>query len=269
MSLVGDLAFWIMTPLYYLVSGILVVWHWLFAQGMPSDSGWTWVLAIICMTANIRALLTPLTVRQIRANRAMHSFQPQIEELQKTYGHDRKRLQEEQMKLWKEAGTSPFASCLPLIVQLLIWFALFRVIDLSSKMGAEGARGFLSGNDAESLSNAKLLGAEIAGTFINSAHTETKILTLTLVIVVCVTQFMTQRRLLGSDASPNAVGGPYAQQQKFLLYALPLAFLVGGVAFPLSVLVYWATWNLWTLGEQTLAIRDNPTPGNPNGEKDA
>jgi len=269
MSLVGDLAFWIMTPLHYLVSGILVVWHWLFAQGMPSDSGWTWFLAIICMTATIRALLTPLNVKQIRANRAMHSFRPQLEELQKTHGHDRKRLQEEQMKLWKDAGTHPFASCLPLIVQLLIWFALLRVIDLASRRGAEGALGFLSGNDAESLSHAKLLGAEIAGTLINSAHTETTILTLILVIVICVTQFMALRQLLGDDVSVNAVGGPYAQQQRFLLYALPLVFFIGGMAFPLSVLAYWATWNLWTVGEQTLVLRDNPAPGGPAGELDA
>ena len=140
-----------------------------------------------------------------------------MEELQKTYGHDRKRLHEEQKKLWKEAGTNSFASWLPLIVLLLIWFALLRVIDLASKMGSEGARGFLSGNDAESLSNAKLLGAEIVGTFINSAHTGTKILTLTLLIVICVSQFMVQRQVLGGDVSANAVGGPYAQQQRFLL----------------------------------------------------
>ena len=268
MNLVGDLAFWIMTPLNYLVSGILVVWHWLFALSMPSDSGWTWVLAIIFLTATIRALLAPLNVKQIRANRAMHSFRPQIEELQKTYGDDRKRLHEEQMKLWKDAGTRPFASCLPLIVQLLLWFVLLHVIDQASRRGAEGARGFLTEDDAESLSNAKLLGAEIAGTLINSAHTETTILTLTLVIVACVTQFMTQRQVLVSNVSPDAAGGSYARQQRFLLYALPVLFFIGGLAFPLGVLIYWVTWNLWTVGEQTLILRDNPEPGGPAGEMD-
>jgi len=191
----------------------------------------------------------------------MQLLQPQLEELRKTYGHDRTRLQQEQMKLWKEAGTHPFASCLPLIVEALIWFAVFRVIDLTSRFGLEGARGFLSGSDAESLSKAKLLGAGIADTFVDSAHTGTKVMTLTLVIVISITQFITQRRLLGSDDSPDAVGGPYAQQQMLLLYVLPLVFLAGGVVFPLGVLIHWATWNLWTVGEQTLVIRDNPAPG--------
>jgi YidC/Oxa1 family membrane protein insertase len=260
----GDIGGAIMTPLYYAVSGILLAWHKLFELiGLSPDSGWTWVLSIIGLTVTIRTLLIPLFVKQIKSSRNMQLLQPQIKALQQKYKHDRERLTQEQMKLWKETGTNPFASCLPLILQMPIFFALFRVIDQAAKNGAEGARGFLDAGDATSLSEAKLLGARIADTFLNTDLTQTRILTMTLVIVMCVTQFTTQRQLMSKNMPADAMSGQYAQQQKMLLYILPVVFAVGGVAFPLGVLFYWTTSNFWTMGQQFYVIRNNPAPGTP------
>ena len=120
----------IMAPLYYATSAVLVAWHWLFSQlGMDPDSGYTWVLSIIGLTITIRALLIPLFVRQIKSSRNMQTLQPQVKELQKKYGHDRERLGQETMKLYKDSGTNPFASCMPLILQAPIFLALFRLLD--------------------------------------------------------------------------------------------------------------------------------------------
>ena len=80
---------------------------------------------------------------------------------------------------------------------------------------------------------------------------------------MCVTQFITQRQLMSKNMPPDALNGPYAQQQKILLYVLPVVFAVGGVAFPLGVLFYWTTSNLWTMGQQFYVIRNNPAPGTP------
>jgi YidC/Oxa1 family membrane protein insertase len=260
----GDIGGAIMTPLYYAVSGILLVWHRLFeAVGLSGESGWTWVLSIIGLTVTIRTLLIPLFVKQIKSSRNMQLLQPQIKALQQKYKHDRERLTQEQMKLWKETGTNPFASCLPLILQMPIFFALFRVIDQAAKNGAAGARGFLSGDDADSLSKAKLLGAQIADTFLQSDAAETKILTMSLVVIMCITQFTTQRQLMSKNMPSDAMTGQYAQQQKMLLYILPVVFAVGGVAFPLGVLFYWTTSNFWTMGQQFYVIRNNPAPGTP------
>jgi YidC/Oxa1 family membrane protein insertase len=263
MGFLGDIGSAIMTPLYYAVSGVLLPWHKLFSTFLSEDSGWTWGLAIVGLTVTIRALLIPLFVKQIKSSRNMQLLQPQIKELQKKYGHDRERLTQEQMKLWKETGTNPFASCLPLLLQMPIFFALFRVIDQAAKNGAEGARGFLSGGDAESLSQAKLLGAKIADTFVNTDLTQTRILTMTLVVAMCITQFTTQRQLMSKNMPPDALTGPYAQQQKILLYILPIVFAVSGVAFPIGVLIYWTVSNLWTMGQQFYVIRRNPAPGTP------
>ena len=86
----GDIGGAIMTPLYYAVSGILLVWHKIFETvGLSGDSGWTWALSIIGLTITIRTLLIPLFVKQIKSSRNMQLLQPQIKALQQKYKHDR------------------------------------------------------------------------------------------------------------------------------------------------------------------------------------
>lgn len=250
----------IMEPLYYGVSAILLGWHWVFGQISFLSAGWVWVLSIVGLTVTIRAMLIPLFVKQIKSSRNMQILQPQIKELQKKYGHDRQRFAEEQMKLWKETGTNPFASCLPLILQMPIFFALFNVLNHAAK-GLQ--RGLLSAADAQSLKEAMFLGGRIADTFLKSEHVETKIIAMTMVVAMCATQFVTQRQLMSKNMPPDALTGPYAQQQKMLLYVLPVVFAVSGVAFPIGVLIYWTVSNLWTMGQQFYVIRRNPAPGTP------
>lgn len=250
----------VMQPLYYAVSAILLGWQWVFDHVPLLSDGWVWVLSIAGLTVTIRALLIPLFVKQINSSRNMQLLQPQIKELQKKYGHDRQRLAEEQMKLWKETGTNPFASCLPLLLQMPIFFALFNVINHAAK-GLP--RGFLDQADAESLKGAVFLGGRIADTFMNSQHLETKIIAMAMVVAMCATQFFTQRQLMSKNMPPDALSGPYAQQQKILLYILPVVFAVSGVAFPIGVLIYWTVSNLWTMGQQFYVIRRNPAPGTP------
>ncbi len=253
----------IMTPLYYAVSAVLLGWHWVFEHIPGLSDGWTWVLSIVGLTITIRALLIPLFVKQIKSSRNMQLLQPKIKELQKKYAHDRERLTQEQMKLWKDTGTNPFASCLPLLAQMPIFFALFRTIDQAAKRGGDGAKGFLSAADAQSLSDSEFLGGRIADTFINADHLETRIIAITLVIVMCATQFLTQRQLMAKNMPADALSGPYAQQQKMLLYVLPPVFAIGGIFFPMGVLFYWVTSNFWTMGQQFYVIRRNPAPGTP------
>ena len=250
----------VMEPLYYAVSAILLGWHWLFTELGLLSGGWIWVLAIAGLTVTIRALLIPLFVKQIKSSRNMQLLQPQIKELQKKYGHDRQKLAEEQMKLWKETGTNPFASCLPLLLQMPIFFALFNVINNAAK---GKALGLLDAGDADSLKDAMFLGGRIADTFMNSTHLETKLIAMVMVVAMCVTQFVTQRQLMSKNMPPDALTGPYAQQQKILLYVLPIVFAVSGVAFPIGVLIYWTVSNLWTMGQQFYVIRRNPAPGTP------
>ncbi len=252
----------VMTPLYYLTSAILSAWHWFFTNvfSLGYDSGWTWALSIIGLTVTIRAALIPLFVRQIKSSRNMQVLQPKVKELQKKYGHDRERLAQETMQLYKEAGTNPFASCLPLLLQAPIFIALFRLIDNAAN-GRE--KGILSHDQAVSIQEASLFGAKIADKFLGATTSNVQILTMTLVVAMTITTFTTQRQLMRKNMPESALSGPYAQQQKLLLYVLPVVFAVGGVAFPLGVLLYWTTSNLWTMCQQFYVIRNNPAPGTP------
>jgi YidC/Oxa1 family membrane protein insertase len=218
------------------------------------------VLSIIGLTIVIRAALIPLFVKQIKASRNMQLIQPKVKELQKKYGHDRERLAQETMKLYRDAGTNPFASCLPILLQMPIFFALFSILNSASDGDPKGV---LTEAQAEQFGNAELFGSvPISATFLSAGgNVAVMALAAFLVLAMTATTFLTQRQLMSKNMPPDALTGPYAQQQKLLLYVLPVVFAVGGIAFPIGVLFYWTTSNLWTMGQQFYVIRNNPAPG--------
>jgi YidC/Oxa1 family membrane protein insertase len=264
LDFLGQVGHLIMTPLYYAVSAVLVSWHWLLSQiGFDADGGSTWALSIVGLTLVVRAALIPLFVKQIKSSRNMQLIQPRVKELQKKYGHDRERLAQETMALYKETGTNPFASCLPLIVQMPIFLALFRMLDQAAKK--QKAHGFLDSDLAKSFGQSKIFDTiPLKLTFLNNdGNSAVMILAAILVVAMTATTFLTQRQLMSKNMPTDAMTGPYAQQQKMLLYVLPVVFAVGGIAFPIGVLLYWTTSNLWTMGQQFYVIRNNPAPGTP------
>lgn len=265
----------LLAPLYWLVSWIMIGWHELLSFFMDEDAGGTWALSIVGLVVVVRILLIPLFVRQIRSMRNMQLIQPQLRELQKKYGHDRERMGQETMKLYKETGTNPFSSCLPILAQAPVFFALFRTLNgISENASAEGpvAHGaFENYPDLfESLSNSTVFGAPLAASFATAYDypnpTTTRIIAGVMVVLMTATTFFTQRQLMRQNMPKAALEGPFAQQQKILLYVLPLMFLFSGYYFPLGVVLYWLTSNLWTMGQQFYVIRRMPAPGTPAEE---
>ncbi len=257
-----DIGGFIMAPLYYVISAILVGFHNVFGDIFEPTSGTAWVLSIIGLTLVVRAALIPLFVKQIKSSRNMQLIQPKVRELQKKYGHDRERLAQETMKLYKDSGTNPFSSCLPILLQMPIFLALFRLIDQAAKK-PEVERGLMTTQLNEQFGDAVFLGAKISDTFLNTDDMGVRVLAAVLVLAMTATTFLTQRQLMSKNMPADALSGPYAQQQKMLLYVLPVVFAVGGIAFPVGVLFYWTTSNLWTMGQQFYVIRNNPAPGTP------
>ncbi|HET7385110.1 MAG TPA: membrane protein insertase YidC [Nocardioidaceae bacterium] len=263
MDSLGQFGHYIMIPLYWITSVILSGFHHVFGALLGQDSGAGWVLSIIGLTLVIRAALIPLFVKQIKSSRNMQLLQPKVKELQKKYGHDRERLAQETMALYKETGTNPFASCLPIILQMPIFFALFRLIDHSANGEVISGVHVLDRAQVDSLAHAHFFGVQIADTFNGSGDVHVKIFAAVMVIIMTATTFLTQRQLMSKNMPADAMTGQYAQQQKMLLYVLPVVFAVGGIAFPIGVLFYWVTSNLWTMGQQFYVIRNNPAPGTP------
>lgn len=265
---IGDwftgLASTVIQPLYWAVSGLLVLFHKLWSPVLGPDSGWTWVLCIISLTVVIRTITIPLFVKTIKSSRNMQLVQPKVRELQKKFGHDRERLGQETMKLYREEGVNPMASCGPLLLQMPIFIALFRVLDGASRNIPRGT--FLKSHPelVSSLREGRILGARISDTFLPLDNFgSVQVVTMILTILMVGLTFITQLQLTRKNMPADALTGPMAQQQKVMLYVFPLIFGVSGVYFPIGVLIYMVTTTLWTMAQQIYVIRRSPSPGTP------
>ena len=251
-----------MAPLYWAVSWIMSSFHSLYASFLGAENGWSWALAIISLTVVIRTALIPLFVRQIRSSRNMQLLQPQMKVLQEKYGHDRERLGQETMKLYKDEGVNPMASCLPLVLQMPIFIALYQVLWQASQGHAIGV---LSVEQSELLRNATIFGAKLSGIFwpMTDGFGATQILCAVLVLSMTAVLFITQLQLMRKNMPPEALTGQFAQQQKIMLYVFPFMYLFMGVNIPVGVLLYWLVSNAWTMTQQYILIHNNPAPNTP------
>ena len=263
----------ILSPLEYAISAVLVFWHSAFSLFLDPTLGATWALAIVGLVVTVRILIIPLFVKQVKSQRNLQVLQPRMKELQKKYAGDREKLGQEMMKLYKETGTNPLASCFPILLQAPIFFALFRVLQYG--ISQQQALGFFNGRE-ELLVQAHdgtIFGVPLWAYFLGTIGTNSpelvasganfttvRIMTLFLVVFMSATTFLTQRQLMVKNM---AADNPMAQQQKILLYVFPIIFAVGGVGFPIGVLIYWSTTNVWSMGQQFWIIRNNPSPGTP------
>jgi YidC/Oxa1 family membrane protein insertase len=257
----------ILDPLYWLVSGVMVVIHRALSPVFGETSGVTWSLSIVGLVVMIRTLLIPLFVRQIKSQRALTALSPEMKKIQQKYKDDRQKQSEELMKLYKEHKTNPMASCFPLLAQAPIFFALFTVLNGIGKNPPQ-ARGALTDALAAQAAQAEFFGAPISQTFLGSSDLVVKLVTVLLIVLMSLTTFTTQRQLMVKgmpkmDSSNNMM----LQQQKIMLYLFPVIFAVSGVNFPIGVLIYWSTTNLWTWGQQYYVIKRNPAPGSPAYEE--
>lgn len=251
------------------VSWVLVQFHQLLSTVMDPASGWTWAFSIVGLVIVIRILLIPLFVKQIKAQRNLQIIQPQMKEIQKKYAGDRERQSQEMMKLYRETGTNPLASCLPILLQAPIFFALFSVLQGIAMLRPEGVFNWAQYEPLMyNAHDASIFGVPLYATFLGAdevavdgfSPSATRILAFILIILMSATTFITQRQLIVKNTAP---GNPMVKQQKILLYVFPLVFAIGGINFPIGVLIYWFTTNLWTMGQQFYVIRNNPQPGTP------
>jgi YidC/Oxa1 family membrane protein insertase len=256
----------IFNPLYDAVSWIIVQFHSLYSLVFGENSGWAWGLSIVSLVVLIRICLIPLFVKQIKATRNMQALQPKMKAIQERYKSDRQRQSEEMMKLYKETGTNPLSSCLPILAQSPFFFALYHVL---SYIAQGKPVGVIKQDMVTSAQLAHIFGAPLAAKFTDSASTleklgatltDVRVVTVIMIVLMSLSQFYTQRQLMTKNVDMT-VKTPFMQQQKMLMYVFPVMFAVFGINFPVGVLVYWLTTNVWTMGQQMFVIRRNPTPG--------
>jgi YidC/Oxa1 family membrane protein insertase len=261
-------------PIKWVIELLLVSFHSLWtAVGLNPNDGITWVLSIVGLVLVVRAALIPIFVRQIRSQRKMLEVAPQLKKIQDKYKgkrdqFSREAMSRETMELYRRTGTNPLSSCLPLLIQMPIFFGLFSVLN-GAQHDAAGV-GMLTPALADSFANSELFGAPLKSTFIGEWNLFTAgqpfnglvmAIAATMVILMTASQFITQLQIMAKNMSPEAKNSPMFRQQRILLYILPLVFAFSGVAFPLGVMFYWLTSNIWTMVQQFLVIRNMPTPG--------
>ncbi|MFC8532832.1 membrane protein insertase YidC [Streptomyces sp. NPDC057249] len=254
------------------VSWVIVQFHKLYGAIFGPDTGWAWGLSIVSLVVLIRICLIPLFVKQIKSTRNMQLLQPKMKAIQERYKSDKQRQSEEMMKLYKETGTNPLSSCLPIIAQSPFFFALYHVL---SAIASNKKIGVIDQSLLDSARQAHIFGAPLAAKFMDSAEkvgtldaslTDVRVVTAVMIVLMSASQFFTQRQLMTKNVDLT-VKTPYMQQQKMLMYIFPLIFAVMGINFPVGVLVYWLTTNVWTMGQQMYVINQNPTPGSKAQEQ--
>ena len=272
---------------YYPISGILWFWHKIFAflGGLlpwvndPDSSGIIWALSVIFLVVTLRLMLFWPAAKQIRFSRKMQEMQPKMKELQKRYKNDREKLAVETRKLQKQEGFNPLLGCLPMFIQIPVFLGLFHVLRSFNRMGeafgqlgmtAEETRNtgnyVFNADEVQSFLDARLFGAPLSsfisqpveqfqafvdpGAALDFERWNIIVVAVPLMIVSAVTTHLNARVSL-SHQSPAAASNPQAKiMNQLMLWAFPIGILVTGAFWPMAILVYMVTNNLWTVGQQ-------------------
>jgi YidC/Oxa1 family membrane protein insertase len=235
-----------------------------------ATSGWTWAFSIIILVVLMRLIMVPLFIKQMHTTRAMSGLQPQMAALRKKYGNDKQTLNQEMMKLYQEAGVNPLMGCLPLVLQLPLFFSLFEVLKaIAAYKGGKPAYG-LPESMVKAGQQATILGAKISDKvlFTGALHVplHAKIVIFCAVIISMTTTYLTIRQSMKRGMMPAATpDNPMANSQKYMAYIMPF-FALTGLYWQFGLVLYWVTTNVWTLGQQFILGRRYPyTPPAPSG----
>ena len=265
----------LLMPLKVAEAWVMVTIHKLLvAIGMSDGPGPAWVLSIVGLTVAVRVLIMPLFVKQIRSSRGMQAMQPELRALQNKYKGKKdpasqERMREEMMALYRKHGTNPLSSCLPMLIQIPIFFALFRVLarlqEIANSAGSAHPVkiGPLTPALAADVQASSLFGAPLSSSFMNGSSATVKIVTMVLIVLMTATQFYTMHQLTMKNMPKSVTesDNPAMRTQRMMMYGMPLIFFITGPQFQVGVLIYWLVSNVWTMGQQWWTIRNMPAVG--------
>jgi len=219
----------ILQPLIDVANSVLQFFH--------DNAGLSWGMSIIALTVLTRAILLPLTYRQLKGMRALQALQPQIKEIQEKYKNDRQRMQQEMMRFYQENKVNPFAACIPLLAQLPVFITLFYVLrhELPADIGCEAGH----------------CGAEASFLFINDLTAKATGGELIALLVLYVGTQLISGMVMSLTADKS---------QRVMMFILPLVFVPFVINFPAGLVLYWITTNVWTIGQQYAIQRLIPPP---------
>lgn len=262
--------------IYTSISWILLNWHTAWEKiGVPArevlGTHWAWILAIMFLVVTVRVILFPVFVKQIKSQRAMQALQPKVKELQEKHKGDRETLQKEMMELYRKEKANPLMGCLPMFLQIPVFLGLFHVLNrLDPIQTVNTTRYGWTQEQWDSAAAAQLFNAPIAAKFGSSAadlaamsasRLTVQLMAGVLVLIMIVTTYLTSRQMIlktgwAEDPQQRMI-------QRLMLYGIPASLLLSGAIFPIGVIIYWVTNNLFSLAQQQWVLRKFPPPPLP------
>jgi YidC/Oxa1 family membrane protein insertase len=253
----------LLNPFYDAVAWVLMRLHALLSIPFGASSGWSWGLSIVLLVVLMRLILLPLFIKQMHSQRKMAALAPQVAALKKKYKNDKQTMNQEVMKLYQENGANPLAGCLPLVVQLPVFFALFNVLrTIAEDKIAYG----LTPAIVASAQKAHIITATIADRVVTTplppyhlapGPVSAKIVIGLTVLISATTTFLTVRQSVkrGIGQVGQDPNNPMANSQKYMMYIAPL-FALSGMYWQYGLVLYWVTTNVWTLGQQHILFKN-------------
>ncbi|WHU46961.1 membrane protein insertase YidC [Gordonia sp. L191] len=272
--------------IYWPVSAIMWFWHWLFdfiTPNSPGGNGVAWALSVVFLVFTLRAILYKPFVKQIRTTKKMQEINPQLQAIRKKYAKDRVKMTEEMQKLQKEHGFNPLLGCLPMLLQVPVFIGLFHVLRSFNRTAHGMGQLGMSPEETRSVGNyifnvdqvQNFLDARLFGVPLSSFITEPKtewaafvqpgqpidftrvdiaIVVIPMMIIASIATHMNSRASVARQPEA-ALENPQTRMMNMLaLYIFPLGILVTGAFFPVAILLYWMSNNVWTYGQQHLVF---------------
>lgn len=258
--------------IYYPVSAILWFWHKAFGYLLGPGNGFAWALAVVFLVFTLRAVLFKPFVSQVRSMRKMQEFAPEIQKLKKKHGDDRQKMAAEMQKLQAEHGVNPLGGCLPVLVQIPVFIGLFHVLRSFNRPFLSAEQNRLVGNyvfsaaDVRSFLDAHLFGvplsafitepADLLSRYGDISRWQIAVVAVPLTLVAGVLTHFTAKHSVQRQTAAQAAANPQAAiMNKLMVYLFPLGVVAGGPFFPLAILLYWLSNNLWTMAQQRVVYQ--------------
>jgi YidC/Oxa1 family membrane protein insertase len=258
--------------IYYPVSAILWFWHKVFGYLLGPGNGFGWALAVVFLVFTLRGLLFKPFVSQVRSMRKMQEFAPEIQKLKKKYGDDKQKMAAEMQKLQSEHGFNPLGGCLPALVQIPVFIGLFHVLRsfnrefLSPDQNRAIGNYVFSATDVQSFLDARLFGVPLSAyitepttllaRYGDIARWQIAVVAVPLTIVAGILTHLTAKHSVARQSPAQIAANPQAaMMNKLMVYLFPLGVVAGGPFFPLAILLYWLSNNLWTLAQQRVVYQ--------------
>ncbi|MDL9947786.1 membrane protein insertase YidC [Gordonia sp. ABSL11-1] len=272
--------------IYYPVSWIMWVWHWLFSHvtpDSPGGNGVAWALSVVFLVFTLRAILYKPFVKQIRTTKKMQEINPQLQAIRKKYAKDRVKMTEEMQKLQKEHGFNPLLGCLPMLLQIPVFIGLFHVLRSFNRMATGMGQLGMTAEETRSLGNyafspelvqnfldSRLFGVPLSsfitepvaefqafvepGSPIDFTRSQIAIVVIPMMIIASIATHMNSRASVARQPEAALENPQTRMMNNLALYIFPLGILATGPFFPVAILLYWMSNNIWTYGQQHLVF---------------